>query len=183
MERIIASNLYITAQKRFKGLIREDPYSLDLEFTYSLDLLWIHSCHITEHRRVSCFKWNPVNSNLLAAGYGASSNNNNGILLIWCVKNPSQPDRIYTFDSPISDAGWSKNKPNQLALGFYDGTIKVIDVSSKDLAVLRKSSRETSPSYSPHWQVTLTPHFANFEQLTFKGTFTFEIEKKTIFKY
>lgn len=157
MERIIASKLYINEQKRFKGLIKTDPCSLDLKFDYRLDLLWTHTCPQVEGRPVSCIRWNYTNNNLLAVGYEASPKENNGLLLIWCMKNPGQPDRLYKFESPVADIDWSRRKPNQLAVGFYDGTLRVIDVSNRDLMVLKKSHRETSPTYSPHWQVQWWP--------------------------
>ncbi|KAK0174799.1 hypothetical protein PV327_010528 [Microctonus hyperodae] len=153
MERIIVSKLYVTAQKRFKGLIKPDPYSLDLKFTYSLDLLWSHTFSQVDGRAVSCIRWNPVNNNLLAAGYEASANKSDGILLIWSMKNPSRPDRIYEFNSPISNIDWSRCKPNQLAIGFYDGVLKIIDVSSRNLVILRETSQHNPPSFSPYWQV------------------------------
>ncbi|XP_044585361.1 dynein axonemal intermediate chain 4-like [Cotesia glomerata] len=157
MERIIASKFYIVPQKRFKGLIKKDPCDLDLEFTYSLDLLWTHVCPEVQGRPVNCIRWSYKNSNLLAAGYGSVSEESNdssrGLLLIWCIKNPSQPDRVYKFDSAVSDCDWSRQKPNQLAVGFYDGTVKVIDVSSRSLRIIRKSSRESCSTYWPHWQV------------------------------
>ncbi|XP_015596572.1 WD repeat-containing protein 78 [Cephus cinctus] len=153
--RIISSNLYIVAQKRFKGLIGQDPCSLSLEFTYSLDLLWKHTYYITQGRPVSCFRWNYINQNVLAAGYGAapSADSKTGLVLIWSIKNPSLPGRVYTFNSQVSDMDWSRDKPNLLAVGFYDGVVKVIDVSSLNLVVMRSSRRSASPSYAPHWQV------------------------------
>ncbi|XP_012286161.1 WD repeat-containing protein 78 [Orussus abietinus] len=167
VERIIASNLYINSQKCFKGLIKQDPCSLDLEFTYSLRLLWTHSCAASQGRPVSCFRWSYINENLLAAGYGEipGAEVKNGVVLIWCIKNPSQPDRSYTFNCPVSALDWSKDRPNFLAVGFYDGIIMVIDVSNKALSIMRCSQRITSPSYSPHWQVQW---WAGEEQFDFK---------------
>ncbi|XP_015121940.1 WD repeat-containing protein 78 [Diachasma alloeum] len=153
MERIIASNLFIIPQKRFKGLLKSDPCSPDLKFTYCLDLLWVHSCSETTNRSVTAFRWNYTNSNILAVGYGSRKSTCDGVLLIWCMKNPSQPDRIYRFESAISDLDWSRSKPNQLAVGFYDGRLRVIDVSSRTLAVLRDSKTDKLRLFSPQWQV------------------------------
>ncbi|XP_011308852.1 WD repeat-containing protein 78-like [Fopius arisanus] len=153
MERIIASNLFVIPQKRFKGLLRSDPCSLELTFTYSLDLLWIHSCSETTDRPVTAFRWNYTNSNILAVGYGSRKTASDGLLLIWCMKNPSQPDRTYRFESAVADLDWSRSKPNQLAVGFYDGSLRVIDVSSRLLAILRDSKTDKLRLFSPHWQV------------------------------
>ncbi|KYM97953.1 PREDICTED: WD repeat-containing protein 78 [Cyphomyrmex costatus] len=155
MERIIANNVFAEAQKRFTGLIKRDPCALDLEFNYRLDLLWTFSCEMVHDRPVTAFRWNPANASVLAVAYGAKtkSNKTDGVLLIWCAKNPSQPGREYTFDSPLSDIDWSRERPNLLAIGFYDGSVRVIDVSVKEVNIIRQSHRETSTACSPHWQV------------------------------
>ncbi|KAL6420767.1 hypothetical protein ACFW04_014011 [Cataglyphis niger] len=142
MERIIANNVFAMAQKRFTGLIKRDPCALDLEFNYRLDLLWTYTCEMTRDRPVAAFRCNPANATLLAVAYGAKigSDKTNGLLLIWCAKNPSQPDREH-------------ERSNLLAIGFYNGSVKVIDVSTKEVNIIRQSCRETSVACSPHWQV------------------------------
>ncbi|XP_011694764.1 PREDICTED: WD repeat-containing protein 78-like isoform X1 [Wasmannia auropunctata] len=155
MERIIANNVFAEAQKRFTGLIKRDPCDLNLEFDYRLDLLWTFACEIAHDRPVTAFCWSPANASVLAVAYGAKTGADkiDGVLLIWSAKNPSQPGREYTFDSPLSDMNWSAERPNLLAIGFYDGSLKVIDVSAKEVNVIRQSHRETSAACSPHWQV------------------------------
>ncbi|KAL0133151.1 hypothetical protein PUN28_000720 [Cardiocondyla obscurior] len=155
MERIIANNVFIEALKRFTGLIKCDPYALDLKFDYRLDLLWTFACEMVRGRSVSAFRWSPANASVLAVAYGAKteSDKTDGVLLIWCAKNPSQPGREYIFDSPLSDIDWSRKRPNLLAIGFYDGSVKVIDVSTRNINIIRQSYRETSAACAPHWQV------------------------------
>ncbi|XP_054008148.1 dynein axonemal intermediate chain 4-like [Hylaeus anthracinus] len=155
MERIIANNIYIHTQKRFIGLIKQDPCSLDLEFTYKLDLLWTHTVAMSSGRPVSSFSWSYANKNILAVGYAARANSETkgGLVLIWNAKNPELPGRRYRFDSQVSALDWSRDRPNLLAIGFYDGQIKVIDVSTTHVNVIRQSERVTSPSSSPQWQV------------------------------
>lgn len=155
MLRILASNLFITAQKRFTCLIKQDPYAMDLQFTYSLDLLWVYSTKEVIGRSVTCFRWSYQNPSILAAGYNSCPRNpvKDGLVLIWCAKNPSHYGRKFTFNSPVSSLNWSKRKPNLLAIGFFNGTVNVIDVNSKDLLIVRQSERESSPSFEPHWQI------------------------------
>ncbi|XP_011140510.1 WD repeat-containing protein 78 [Harpegnathos saltator] len=156
MERLIANNVFLAVQKRFTGVTVRDPYALDLCFDYRLDLLWTHMYDEVRDRPVASFRWSPANASVLAVGYGArtdSADKRNGLLLIWCAKNPSHPARQYTFDSSVSDINWSISRPNLLAIGFYNGNVKIIDVSAKNVNVIRQSYRETSPACSPHWQV------------------------------
>ncbi|XP_043677007.1 dynein axonemal intermediate chain 4-like [Vespula pensylvanica] len=156
MEGILSNNVYLAAQKRFTGIVQRDPCSLDLEFTYDLDLLWTYTCNISKDRPVSSFCCNYSNRNIIAVSYCSkpTDDKKDGLLLLWCAKNPKEPGKIYTFDSQISSIDWSRDRPNLLAIGFYDGSIKVIDVSSTSLNVMRQSKRDTSAfSYEPHWQV------------------------------
>jgi WD40 repeat protein len=83
-----------------------------------------------------------------------------GIVTIWCAKSPTEPDRYYKFSSSVSDLNWSRTRPNLLAIGFYDGTVRVIDISKKQLTIIRQSDRKSVPSYEPHWQVHAL-HFFN----------------------
>lgn len=71
MERILSNNVYLAAQKRFTGIVQRDPCSLDLEFTYDLDLLWTYTCDISKDRPVSSFCWNYSNRNIIAVSYAS----------------------------------------------------------------------------------------------------------------
>ncbi|XP_046418280.1 dynein axonemal intermediate chain 4-like [Neodiprion fabricii] len=159
VERMVASSLYIVAQKRFKGIIKQDPYSPRLQFTYSLDFLWSFVSEHSAGYNVACFCWNYVNKDVLAVGYGPIENQENrqGLVMIWTAKNPHRAGRWHYFNSPVSALDWSRNRPNLLAIGFYDGVVQVIDVSNKNLVIMRCSSRTSSPSYAPHWQVQWWP--------------------------
>ncbi|XP_012251317.1 dynein axonemal intermediate chain 4 [Athalia rosae] len=159
IERMVASNLYIVPQKRFKGIIKQDPYSPTLEFTYSLEFLWSFVSDLSAGYSVACFCWNYVNRDVLAVGYGPINNQEGrqGLVMIWTAKNPHRAGRWHYFNSPISALDWSRNRPNLLAIGFYDGVLQVIDISNKNLVVMRCSNRSSSPSYAPHWQVQWWP--------------------------
>lgn len=159
VERMVASNFYIIAQKRFKGIIKQDPYSLTLQFTYSLEFLWSFASEQSAGYNVACFRWNYVNRDVLAVGYGPINNQEGrqGLVMIWTAKNPHRAGRQHYFSSAVSALDWSRNRPNLLAIGFYDGILQVIDVSNKNLVVMRCSNRISSPSYGPHWQVQWWP--------------------------
>lgn len=73
--------------------------------------------------------------------------------MIWCAKNPTEPDRCYEFESSVSDLDWSRTRPNLLAVGFYDGSLRVIDVSKKQLCIVWQPDDKVTPSFEPHWQV------------------------------
>ncbi|KAL7305904.1 hypothetical protein TKK_0001909 [Trichogramma kaykai] len=159
--RILSSKTYDVAQKNFLGLIESDPCDPDFELVYGLELLWEHENELINGKTVAAFKWNPLKDTILAVGYGSANRDqkqqksqaSEGLLLIWSIKNPSLPDRSFQFNSPVSDLDWSKADPNLLAVGFYDGMIRIIDVSEKELTVVREAGRKYSPTFEPHWQV------------------------------
>ncbi|XP_066596829.1 dynein axonemal intermediate chain 4-like isoform X1 [Prorops nasuta] len=170
VERIIASNLYITPQKMFKGIIKQDPNNLDSGFTYNLNLLWEHSCDFVKDMPVVSLRWSYSNVDLLAVAYSHEefAERMTGVVLIWCMKNPSEPGRKFVFPSSISDLDWSKTRTNLLGIGFYNGTVKVLDVSSEITNIIRVSNREDAPTAGPHWQVQWWPgdeQFGYHEQL------------------
>ncbi|XP_011503022.1 PREDICTED: WD repeat-containing protein 78-like [Ceratosolen solmsi marchali] len=161
---ILANKYYGKEQKRFVGLLRQDPCDPDLELVYGLELLWQHTRDDLCTRRVSAITWNSINNSLLAVGYMSPTKLRHcqeemapGIVIIWCAKNPAEPDRYYEFSSPVTDLDWSRTRPNLLAIGFYDGIVRIIDVSKKQLTIIRQSDRKSVSSYEPHWQVTWWP--------------------------
>lgn len=139
IERMLASNCYITQQKRFKGLSDPDIFQLDIKFKYSLTHLWTFSNNYTRHRPVTCISLNPITEDLIAVGYGKfffTDSNKTGVLMIWNIKNPKQPEREFFFNELVTCLDFSKNNPNLIAVGFYTGQIRIIDISSRDLSIV-----------------------------------------------
>lgn len=99
--------------------------------------------------------WNTSNEDVLAVGYGKFyyAEETTGLVMIWNIKNPVQPERVYHFPSPVTSVDFSQQHPNLLAIGFYDGSIKVLDISDTNIRTIGTSSREDSPLFEPIWQV------------------------------
>jgi WD40 repeat protein len=70
---------------------------------------------------------------ILAVGYGqflmSKEKKCGGLVCCWSVKNPSQPERLYTFDSSVTALTFSSANPDLLLVGLYSGDIVVRDVS------------------------------------------------------
>nr|XP_022906107.1 WD repeat-containing protein 78-like [Onthophagus taurus] len=156
VERLLANNNFNAQQKRFRGLSDPDPFREKIEYKYELNLLWTFANEKTAGRCATTMCWNPSNQDILAVGYGKFyySERTTGLVMIWNIKNPVQPERTYNFSEPVTAVDFSKQHPNVLAIGFYDGTIKVIEISDHELMVLGESSREDSPIFEPIWQLT-----------------------------
>lgn len=155
IERLLANNNFNEQQKRFRGLTDPDPFRENIEYNYTLRLLWSFANNQTHGRSVSCMRWNPKNKDILAVGYGKFFFNErcNGIIMLWNIKNPVQPERHYTFESPVSSLDWSKTNPNLLAVGLYNGFIAVLDVSSRLKRLIAQTNKESFPNFMPVWQV------------------------------
>lgn len=81
------------------------------------------------------------------------------MVMIWNTKNPIQPERKYTFEAPITSLEFSKDNPHLLAIGFYNGNIKIIDISIRYLNVITQTNRDSSPSFEAIWQVGVFIYF------------------------
>lgn len=109
----------------------------------------------SQGRCVTAVCWNTKNEDVLAVGYGKFyySEETTGMVMIWNIKNPVQPERMYNFSSPTTAVDFSQQHPNLLAIGFYDGSIKVIDISDTNVKFIGMSNREDSPLFEPIWQI------------------------------
>ncbi|XP_057652080.1 dynein axonemal intermediate chain 4-like isoform X2 [Diorhabda carinulata] len=150
-ERLLANNCYNEQQKIFRGLTVPDPFRENIEFNYRLDLLWTFSNADTTGKSVNSFNWNPRNKDLLAVGYGKFFFHDNitGLVLIWNIKNPVQPERKYVFKEPITALHFSNSNPVLLAVGFYNGSVKVLNISSRDITIIG----ENVPTFEPVWSI------------------------------
>jgi WD40 repeat protein len=155
IERLLATNVYRGQQKTFRGLTQPDPFRLNIEFRYHMELLWSFTSDYVRGRTVTDMCWNSLDTDLLAVGYGKYSyqDRKNGLVCCWTIKNPIQPERKYKFDSPVTSVKFSTDRPNLLACGFYNGSVIILDISSRNKTIIALSSRETSPSYEPVWQI------------------------------
>ncbi|XP_077290075.1 dynein axonemal intermediate chain 4 [Arctopsyche grandis] len=148
MERILANNVFNKEQESFK-CISEPEETEDLHFKY----LWSFVCDDTRGRTVTAMCWNIQNPDILAVGYGKYYiENTDGVVAIWNIKNPIQPERLLRFKIPVTSMAFSTANPNLLAIGFYNGNVKILDIASSK--IVAQSSRKTCASYEPIWEVT-----------------------------
>lgn len=152
-ERVLASLEYSSAQKKFRGLIRLDPLSLDLVYVYSMRPLWSFECEDTANRPITSIAFNPKNENILAVAHGKFSyaEYHSGLVCVWCTKNPCKPERIYRFADPLTSVSFSEKNPNWLACGFANGDVLILDITSYTVKTIAKSKRETNPCFDPIW--------------------------------
>ncbi|KAJ8941223.1 hypothetical protein NQ318_015655 [Aromia moschata] len=102
-------------------------------------------------KSVNAFHWNPSNKDILAVGYGKYffTDNVSGLVLIWNIKNPVQPERHYEFFESVTALNFSTKTPNLLAIGFYNGHIVVLNVVSRETMIIG----ENTPPFEPVWNL------------------------------
>ncbi|XP_066140754.1 dynein axonemal intermediate chain 4-like isoform X1 [Euwallacea fornicatus] len=157
IERLLANNCFNEEQKRFRGLSDPDLFRDDIEYKYRLNLLWTFANNSTKDRCVTTFEWNPCNQDLVAVGYGQFyfDENTTGMVYIWNIKNPVQPERIYNFANPVTTLSFSAKDPNLLAIGFHNGHVIVINISYRETYLIGKNVPEFDPVWNVVWRNNL----------------------------
>jgi len=124
-----------------------------------LEKLWTFSCSHTEGRNVSALAWNKKDQDLCAASYGAfdfSVEQKDGVVVLWSLKNPKWPERIYHVACGVTSVDWSEAHPFLMAVGLYDGNIAIYDTRSEDDKPMLQSGSNgsnTEKHHDPVWQV------------------------------
>lgn len=96
--------------------------------------LWSFSCDLTVGRTVSCMAWNIAIEDLLAVSYSSFEFNNNqdGLVLLWSLKNPEYPQQIFRTNCGVTSIEFSSLHPNLLAVGQYNGVVAIYDMNKKN---------------------------------------------------
>lgn len=64
------------------------------------------------------------------------------------------PEKRYRFDHPVTAIEFSKETPQLLAVGFFNGTVEILDISVGDTnSTVAKSQRSTSAGFEPIWDM------------------------------
>lgn len=163
--RILAGNTFEQQQRRFRNMIEPDPLALEVKYRYRLVRLWSFNINMSKSEKVALkghaiadMSWCPINGDILAVGYGCFNTPQkaippNGYVCIWNIKNPVNPERIYIFKAPVMTVEFSPFVPQLLAIGLYDGTAFVYDISKSDMPEVAKSPQTSScePIISVKW--------------------------------
>ncbi|CAG0881922.1 unnamed protein product [Darwinula stevensoni] len=120
----------------------------------SIHLLWTYSSPLFMGENVGGITINPQNPHLVAASYCQRGfmNQHNGYVACWSIKNPSCPEKSYNMSSGALCCSFATIHSNLLAVGCYDGTVCVFDVSTPHSCPLAHSVGNGVHS-GPVWQV------------------------------
>ncbi|XP_052239028.1 dynein axonemal intermediate chain 4-like isoform X2 [Dreissena polymorpha] len=164
MERVINLNTYQAKQALYRGfnIIKDiddttvvPPQQLVQDMGPNFDRLWSYTCKGTQGRNVSCLSWNKSNPDLIAVGYGQFefSNQKEGLVMCWSLKNPEFPERVYTCKEGVTAADFSKVNPSLLAVGLYDGGVAVYNVRQTSDEPILDNFLAPGKNTAPVWQL------------------------------
>ena len=77
----------------------------------------------------------------------------NGMVLMYSLKNPSFPDYIFSTDSGVMSLDLHPQHPYIIAVGFYDGSVAVYNLTEGVTRPLYHSTAKTGKHTDPVWQV------------------------------
>lgn len=152
LQRMLASNVFRERQRRFRVMDPPDPLDPNVRYYYRADLLFAYKTVLTLGMAVTSYSWCATNADILAVGYGVYNIQPNmdrasGFVCLWNIKNPVNPERFYRFPTAVTAVAFSKQQPQLLAVGLYNGSIDIIDVTVDDAAgAVYSSERTTSPA-------------------------------------
>ena len=105
---------------------------------------------ITNYRPVTGLSFNPSSVNFFAASYGPVAENQKiagkktpeGLICVWNILNPSQPERIIETESSPTSIKFSEGVPYLIAAGFSDGAVGLFDIRQKKCECIAMSTVE-----------------------------------------
>ena len=162
LERLVNQNSEETQYHAFK--FYDDPADKEKEDgTGSLTPLFTFSCEAAKNRTVTALVWNPKYADLFAVGYGsydALNPSTSGMITCFSLKNPSFPEYVFTTGAGVMCLDFHPQHPALLACGFFDGTVAVFDVRSKQNAPVYVSRDPKTRHSEPVWSVKFQPEDA-----------------------
>lgn len=156
VKRMLAGNNFKKSQRRFRNMDPIPKTVSQIDYKYSLKNLFtiLPYAPDNERRAVSDMSFCYSNSDILAVAYGiysyqAAKLPNTGEVCIWSIKNPCDPERFYFYNYPVVSLEFSPYRTNLLAIGLFDGTVEVRDISRFNEPPVAVSQRSSSPGVDP----------------------------------
>lgn len=133
----------------------EDPADAIKPGQGTLLPLWRFSNDRTSRKQVTSLCWNPRYNDLFAVGYGSYdfTRQSTGVVCCYSLKNTSHPEYVIGTESGVMCLDFHPGHPSLLAVGCYDGTVAVYDISTGSNKPIYASSIRSGKHSDPVWQV------------------------------
>ena len=153
MERLVNQNAEDEIYQDFKYW--EDASDQYREGEGSLLPLWRFTTDRSKRKQVTALCWNPKYADLFAVGYGSYEFMKQGTGMICCfsLKNTAFPEFIFTTESGVMCLDFHPQHPSLLAVGCYDGTVLVYNVSCGGSKPIYTSTIQNGKHTDPVWEI------------------------------
>lgn len=153
IERMVNQNTFDDVAQDFKYWEDISDEYRDQEGT--LLPLWKFTYDKAKRLAVTSLCTNPKYKDLLAVGHGSYDfmKQTRGMILCYSMKNPSFPEYIYPTDSGVMCLDIHSEHPYLLAVGFYDGSVGVFNLTKGENKPLYQSTAKSGKHTDPVWQV------------------------------
>jgi dynein intermediate chain 1 len=153
MERMVNQNAEDEIYMDFKYW--EDASDQFRDGEGSLLPLWRFADARTRRKQVTALSWNPSHRDLFAVAYGSYDfmKQGSGLICVYTLKNTSHPEFTFTTESGVMCLAWHPQHRSLLAVGCYDGTVKVFDVRKRENRPIFDSNIRTGKHTDPVWEV------------------------------
>jgi dynein intermediate chain 1, axonemal len=117
--------------------------------------LWRLADARAKKKMVTSIATNPLYGDLVAVSYGSYDfmRQGTGLIAVYSLKNPSYPEYTFTLDSGAMCLAFHPTQQALLAVGCYDGTVKVYDIRRREDRPLYSSDIRSGKHTDPVWEV------------------------------
>ncbi|XP_056408243.1 dynein axonemal intermediate chain 1 [Hyla sarda] len=153
IERMVNQNTFDDVLQDFRYF--EDVADEFREQEGTLLPLWKFQYEKAKRLSVTALCWNPKYKDMFAVGHGSYDfmKQTRGLLLLYTLKNPSNPEFTFSTESGVMCLDVHKDHPYLVAVGFYDGNVAIFNLKSESPQPKYMSSAKSGKHTDPVWQV------------------------------
>lgn len=117
--------------------------------------LWCFCSERSKKKQVTALIFHPTFPDLFAVGFGSYDflEQSSGLIYIYTLKNTSHPEYTFSTESGVTCLDFHPQHPSLLAVGCYDGTVKVYDIQSELNKPIYHSDTKTGTHSDPVWEI------------------------------
>lgn len=162
IERSLSINSYVKGQMHYRnllkhtGLLKEGVYSYNIKEIFRFTQPPFERLHrsIKVRKAVSDMSFCFGNADIVAVAYGTYAYSvqvqaKTGNVCVWSIKNVLNPERTYSYNSPVTAVSFSPFDHSLVAVGLANGWLEVRDISVEHSPPLTVINRAAIASNDP----------------------------------
>uniref|UniRef100_A0A8D9E606 Dynein axonemal intermediate chain 4 n=1 Tax=Cacopsylla melanoneura TaxID=428564 RepID=A0A8D9E606_9HEMI len=120
----------------------QDMNTCNVKGILVLDLLWSIQGIPRNVGQVKAMVWHPADGTRFAIAYDTTDAQSVGFVCVWNVRNTGNPERLYSFPSPVLGLSYSLKKPHYLLVLCVCGALLIIDTRPRTKLILDKKDHD-----------------------------------------